>query len=129
MLHLLRADAGLVSRDPEERELGSDGGRIVGVLCDCFFVHVVHVEEAVGDHLAERRVVGVDVRCEELGEHVGLLHGCRGGYFAAGLLFDVLGAVARSCFGGGEEAFLLCFEGAGKAIEEWVEGGVEGEMV
>jgi len=115
VLHLLRADARLVSRDPEEWELGCDAGGVVCVLGDGFFVQVVDVEEAVGDELAEGGEVGVDVGGEELGEDVGLLDGCggRGGDFAAVLLFDVLGAVAGSCFGGAEEAFLLCFEGAG----------------
>lgn len=130
MLHLLSTDASFISWDPEERNLGCHRRRVISILGDGFFVHVVHIKEALGNELTESVVVGINVGSEELGEQVGLLDRWGGsGDFAAGLLFDVLGTVAGSCFDGAEEAFLLGFKRAREAVEERVKSRVEGEVV
>lgn len=85
----------------------------------------------MGHELTKGGVVGVDVRGEEFCEHVGLLAGCRsgGGDFTAGLLFDVFGAVAGSCFQAAGKGLFLCLKRLGKAVEEWIEGSVERKVV
>ena len=95
----------------------------------------------MGNQLAQGSIVGVDVRLEELGHEVGLL-GWRGGFdylVALLVVLAILGYAVVACactvlvagFSSQETSnrLLLCFQGLGQVVQEWVESGVKGDVV
>lgn len=120
---LLSRHAGLIPRHPEQWRAIRDGRMMVGLTCD---VLAVFDRGKVAGHQAPHGgVVGVDVRAEEFGEHVGFLVGCRGdgegsvgglgGVGAIGLFEGIAdGARIRDGFFHAEEVVFFGFEGAGR---------------
>jgi len=129
--NLLRTDARRVARDPQQHGLGPDGGGVVSVALDLGLV--LDVGEVARHEAAHGRVVGVEVRAQELGDDIGLLvgsgrqrlaRGCGGGgdlFLGAGLAVWRL-AVRCDAVLDLQKTPFFCFQALREVVEEGSEG-------
>lgn len=88
---------------------------------------MIDIDSRVRYESTEGSVVGVDVWSQEFGEEIGFFMGCGSGADFAVLFYLARVAGFKHC--STSQRLLFCLKRLRKVVEEWVESGVERDVV